>query len=122
VTTAQFHAAAGNPVWQYEFSHAFPESKRGAPHSGELRYVFDSFPAGAVPDTEKRISNEMETYWANFAKTGDPNGNGLPTWPKYDVRARGYLEFTDSGPVQHENLRGDFCALWTEFLKRKMDN
>jgi para-nitrobenzyl esterase len=120
VTIAQFHAAAGNPVWQYEFSHAFPESKRGAPHSGELRYVFGSFPDGAVSYSEKKISNDIETYWTNFAKTGDPNGNGLPTWLKYDTQARGYLEFTDNGPVQRNNLRGDFCSIWTDYLKRKM--
>jgi para-nitrobenzyl esterase len=120
VMIADFHAAAGNIVYQYEFSHPFPDSNRGAPHSGELRYVFGNFPPGAVADSERRISNEMQTYWTNFAKTGDPNGGGLPVWPKFDTKARRYIEFTDNGPVVKENLRGDFCRLFTDFMKQRM--
>jgi len=122
IAIADFHAAAGNTVWEYEFSHPFPEGKRGAVHSGELRYVFGVFPAGPVADSERRISNDMQTYWTNYARTGDPNGAGLPAWPKYDTNARRYTEFTDNGPVSKENLRGAFCQLWTEFLKTKIAN
>jgi para-nitrobenzyl esterase len=120
VTAAEYHAAAGNTVWEYEFSHAFPDSKRGAPHSGELRYVFASFPAGPVSDSEKKVANDVEVYWTNFAKTGNPNGGGMPEWPKFDVKTRAYLEFTDAdGPVKHENLRSDSCGVWQELLKEK---
>lgn len=120
IAVADFHAAAGNAVWQYEFSHPFPEAKRGASHSGELRYVFGVFPAGPVVESERNIANDMQSYWANYAKTGDPNGAGLPVWPKYDTKVRRYLEFTDNGPVEKENLRGAFCQFWTEFLKQKL--
>lgn len=120
VAIADFHSAAGNTVWQYEFSHPFPGAARGAVHSGELRYIFGVFPAGAVSDSERKISSDMETYWTNFAKTGNPNATGLPAWPKYDPRTRRYLEFTDNGPVEKENLRGPFCQLWSTFLKQKL--
>jgi para-nitrobenzyl esterase len=117
---AGLHAAAGNAVWEYEFSHPFPEATKGAAHSGELRYIFGVFPPGPVADSERKISNDMETYWTNFAKTGDPNGSGLPVWPKFDGKTRGYLEFTDGGPMARQNLRGEFCQLWMEFLNQEM--
>ena len=41
--------------------------------------------------------------------------------PRYDTKARRYLEFTDDGPVAKENFRGAFCQLWSEFLKRKLE-
>ncbi len=120
IAIADFHAAGGNTVWQYEFSHPFPEASRGAVHSGELRYIFGVFPPGPVADSERKISNDMQTYWTNFAKTGNPNCDVLPAWPKYDTKARRYLEFTDNGPVEKENLRGGFCQFWTSFLKQKI--
>ena len=60
----------------------------------------------------------MQQYWTNFAKTGDPNGAGLPKWPKYDTAARGFIEFTDNGPVAREGLRRPFCDLYVENAQR----
>jgi para-nitrobenzyl esterase len=121
ITIEDFHAAAGNAVWAYEFSHPFPEATRGAEHSGELRYVFGNFPPSNIADSEHKISNDMQTYWSNYAKTGDPNGTGLPTWPKFDVKARAYLEFTDNGPVVKEDLRGRSAGFSkTSFERRSL--
>ena len=75
-----------------------------------------------VTISESKISNDMQSYWTNYAKSGDPNGAGLPAWPKYDTRARRYLEFTDDGPVSKESLCGAFCQLWTDLLNTKIAN
>ena len=45
---------------------------------------------------------------------------GFPHWPKFDATARGYLEFTDEGPVAREGLRRPFCDLYLENVKRLM--
>jgi len=69
---------------------------------------------------DHEISAAMQQYWTNFAKTGDPNGAGLPKWPKYDPASQGYIEFTDNGPVAREGLRRAYCDLYVENIQRLM--
>jgi para-nitrobenzyl esterase len=91
----------GQPVWRYQFDVA----KRGSPdpvwHSSELSYVFDHMPDGVGPDEWPPV----QIYWTNFAKTADPNGEGLPYWPEMGSE-RHYMEFTLTGPVVAKDLRG----------------
>jgi para-nitrobenzyl esterase len=69
---------------------------------------------------DRALSDAIEQYWTSFAKTGAPSGTNLPAWPKYDAAARGYVEFTDSGPVAREGLRRPFCDLYVDNVKRLM--
>jgi len=120
VVQLNWHAAAGNAGYEYQFDRAAPGREAvGATHGAEVAYVFGNQGANyTAPDRD--ISAAMQQYWTNFAKTGDPNGSGLPQWPKYDTAARGYIEFTDNGPVAREGLRRSFCDLYVENAKRLM--
>jgi para-nitrobenzyl esterase len=62
----------------------------------------------------------MQQYWTNFAKTGDPNGPGVPVWPKFDSSSRAYIQFTDAGPIAKEGMRRTYCDLFIENVKRFM--
>jgi para-nitrobenzyl esterase len=117
-----WHSAAGIPTWQYQFDRAIPPKTKTA-HSADLPYVFGNLysegsQAGKYTEADRKLSATMQTYWTNFAKTGDPNGAGVPAWPRFDGSARNYLEFSASADVVvRENQRGAFCDLYRESLK-----
>jgi para-nitrobenzyl esterase len=56
-----------------------PEADHGAPHGVDVPYVFETLEDSGRPvtDADRRISEAMAAYWTNFAKRGDPNGDGL---------------------------------------------
>ena len=132
VATLLWHSAAGNPSYQYEFARALTGlESTGAFHSQEMAYVFGTVERGVavVPPrleihptnaVDRQISDVMQQYWTNFAKTGDPNGPGLPVWPKFDSSSRAYIQFTDAGPIAKEGLRRAYCDLFIENVKRFM--
>jgi para-nitrobenzyl esterase len=86
------HRKTGDsPVYRYHFELRSTPSKyhQGsfAFHSDDIEYVFgtlDTRPGAEWRPEDRKLSEEVMGYWTNFAKTGDPNGQGLPPWPKYD--------------------------------------
>ena len=59
-----------------------------------------------LTDVDRKVSEAMMAMWTQFAKTGDPNVEGLPTWPAYDAARDEYLYFAD--PLE---VRSDFSGL-----------
>lgn len=88
----QTRTGGGKPVYRYRFDRALPQPagspSRGAYHAGEIEYVFGNLAYKDLPfvQEDRSLSDQMATYWTNFAKNGDPNGAGLVTWPIYDER------------------------------------
>jgi para-nitrobenzyl esterase len=69
----------------YYYDHRTPASPDGANHAAEVSFVFGNFggPGGAPSPEDLALSDLIRSFWINFARTGDPNGSGLPHWPAF---------------------------------------
>ncbi|MBG8555091.1 carboxylesterase/lipase family protein [Hymenobacter guriensis] len=107
--TAKAFTAKGTPAYIYLFSYVSPSMQQymryGAGHASEIPYVFGTIRgqnAAAVVPKDQEVATMMNTYWANFAKSGNPNGKGLPSWPVYDSRKNELIEFRPDGSAVGE--------------------
>jgi para-nitrobenzyl esterase len=102
--TAKAFTAKGSAAYIYLFSYV-PEQlkqrmKYGASHASEISYVFGNLrnrDGSPVAEKDQAVSKTMNAYWANFAKTGNPNGPGLPIWPIFDPSKEEIIEFQADG-------------------------
>ncbi len=102
--TAKTLAAQGLHTYEYRFSYVAASMRgqwTGAPHATEIPYVFDTVAAKYGKDlapADEAAAQAANAYWANFAKSGDPNGPGLPVWPAYDAGKDTIMDFSPDGP------------------------
>lgn len=102
---AAWQHALGQPVYRYQFGFAEPGQTIPA-HSADLTYEFGTPPKGASWPP-------LQTYFANFVKTGDPNGPGLPHWPEMG-EDKTYLAILPSGIAPANDVQGPVCRVMME--------
>jgi para-nitrobenzyl esterase len=122
---ARLQAQSGRgPVYLYYFKHRppFPRDSIyrdwGASHYAELWYVFDhlSQESWQWSAADRRIAQELSSYWINFARTGDPNGTHLPAWPAFTGTQGKALHIGDpttAGTVANIETLRVFDAVYT---------
>lgn len=92
----------GQPTYLYRFSYVAENYRtllKGAPHATDVPYVFGTWSRTRyeLAPADHEMANLIRQYWVNFARSGDPNGAGLPTWPRYTVVDDALLEFDRAG-------------------------
>jgi para-nitrobenzyl esterase len=129
---AALHTQRGGHAYPYFFTHAPPRppnarqspfggalrERLGAYHTSEVPYMFDSLGKLDFPWTayDRRLADIMTSYWANFAAKGDPNGPGLPHWPKYAENGKPVMEFGDKVRAIPQVLERAKQEFWTTYF------
>lgn len=124
---AELTNAAGQHVFVYRFDRSVPgrgEKELGAFHSIEIPYVFGTLRDPTwqwlpfTPD-DAALSNLMQTYWTNFAKSGNPNAQGLPNWPAWGDNKREFLVILKDGAITAQrNFPPPFSSLSADDLRK----
>jgi para-nitrobenzyl esterase len=126
--TSRLTTAAGQPTYQFEFNDPNPPSLVESPasplhsnHASELQFMFGRPPLGGTSfagmnPAQVTLSKRMMDYWTNFAKTGNPNGPGLPVWPRYTAGHGQIMNLAPGdaiGAIPGSAFARDHkCALW----------
>jgi para-nitrobenzyl esterase len=116
----EMQAKTGKPVYRFQFDREvpIPELRKstgvktlGAVHASELEYVFRTFEykkADWQPEDQK-TGETMNVYWANFIKTGNPNGAGLAEWPEFgETREVMHLSVESHSEKEQDRARQEF--------------
>jgi para-nitrobenzyl esterase len=102
---ARLASASGQPTWVYRFSYvasSIRKDTKGALHATEIPFVFETVRAkygDATTAEDEALAAAANAYWAAFAKTGDPNGDGRPKWPAYSAKDDVLMDFAVTGPA-----------------------
>ncbi|KAM4574001.1 carboxylesterase 3 isoform 2-T2 [Odontesthes bonariensis] len=133
VKVAGYHADVDAPVYMYEFVYSADIHKPNRPsfvkadHADDVGFMFGGCfwnghvkIVGNITKEDERFSRTMMSYWANFARTGSPNGPGLVSWPRYDRQQQDYMEL---GPAQvvKQKLKKDRVHFATITLPQRLE-
>ena len=121
-TWARMTGTGRSKAYLYFFSHVTPNPNSkylGAYHASEIAYVFNNLNAQntMLQELDHKLSDMMSAYWVNFAKTGDPNGKGLPRWIPYNASNEPYMDFGDVVQIRNHLLKEQLDFL-EQFQKR----
>jgi para-nitrobenzyl esterase len=123
-TWSERHRQTDSPVYRYFYTHPRPPMKpgkgnsvrglagrnenagritppRGAVHSAEIEYALGNLDTNDIyawTPEDRTVSKHMKGYFANFIKTGDPNGESLPTWPEAGTDERAVVMRLNATP------------------------
>ncbi len=133
---AEYSADAGNPTYLYFMDHVppafhiympedpvleLPDGPRsaGAYHSGDLAFVFGNTSRVGVGWTQEdhALSDLMVQYWTNFARSGNPNGEGLPAWPKFSSQQLDMMRL-NTVPVAAQGIRQQALDIMAEAMPK----
>jgi para-nitrobenzyl esterase len=126
---ASLTSRAGQRAFVYKFDRSIPgkgESDLGAFHGLEIPYVFHAFDDPGwrwlpFSETDRKLSGTMEAYWTNFARSGDPNGPGMPGWAAWTSGDEAYVDFDQNGEAApRHGFSPVFCHLSPERLKGQL--
>jgi len=112
---------SGGDTYFYHFTRVRPGGEKIlAYHGAEIPYALDTaddwLPAD---DIDARLTDTMAQYWVNFATTGSPNGEGLPTWPAYTADEGKYMELGDELRAGDE-LETELCSIIHGLLRERL--
>ncbi|MCF1751595.1 carboxylesterase/lipase family protein [Mariniradius sediminis] len=128
--TAREFAEKSQPVYMFQFGYV-PVANRqrspyGAGHGSDIAFAFNTLNArwganGEATREEKELARIMNNYWTNFAKTGNPNGANLPTWPQYKLQKEEILNVDLNGDVasQPDPRKARFNVIEKAFKQRE---
>ncbi|XP_050990797.1 carboxylesterase 3 [Labeo rohita] len=130
ITVASYHRDAGVPVYMYEFQHRpsiFKDLRPSfvkADHGDELAFVFGAcfwdgyIKVEPLTEEENQLCRTVMAYWANFIRTGSPNGPNLVHWPVYD-KSNKYMNL-GLQQTEGQGLKEDKLRFFTEELPKKL--
>jgi para-nitrobenzyl esterase len=87
-----------NKAFQYYFDYHPDNPDGGSGHGSDVPYAFQTLggPMGEPKQEDLKLSDMISTYWINFAKSGDPNGPGLPEWPAFSENDQKVMVFDET--------------------------
>ena len=118
-------ARAGQSVWLYRFAYVSQAQRgelMGTMHAFEIPFTLNIpgvlVGADKVTPTDKIMGDLTSAYWAQFGKTGDPNGGGRPVWPRHDPAADRIMHFTNGGVIVGTDPLKPRVDLWQRVWSR----
>ena len=124
-TWAESARRAGKSAYLYHFTHVpeLPEYGRslGAFHAAEIPFVFNNLERTdwTLTEDDREVARLLSAYWRNFARSGDPNGEGLPRWPAFGCEHGEAIELSARPRVIRQHLKDKLDVIDAFFAARQ---